>query len=46
MKGLENGAAALSIDASSLRKGEAHYSTYFQQRKDLPLTAQGLVSFN
>ncbi|KAM3086838.1 hypothetical protein ACMFMF_000775 [Clarireedia jacksonii] len=46
-KALENGTAVPGIvDAASLRKGEVHYSTYFQQRRDVPLNAQGLASFH
>ncbi|PQE27298.1 hypothetical protein CJF32_00000252 [Rutstroemia sp. NJR-2017a WRK4] len=46
-KALENGSVVPGlVDAASLRKGEVHYSTYFQQRRDLPVNAQGLASFH
>ena len=44
-KGLENGHAASEVDDATLRKGEVHYSTYFQNHIELPATAQGLAAF-
>jgi pre-mRNA-processing factor 39 len=35
-KGLENGHAVGEIDEAILRKGEARYSSYFQERRDMP----------
>ncbi|KAH6671232.1 hypothetical protein B0J14DRAFT_595608 [Halenospora varia] len=45
-KSLENGHAAGEVDDATLRKGEVHYSTYFQQRGELPLNAAGLAAFH
>ncbi|CAG8975650.1 hypothetical protein HYALB_00008409 [Hymenoscyphus albidus] len=44
-KGLENGHAG-EIDEAILKKGEVQYRTYFQQRGELPLNAQGLAAFH
>ncbi|KAF4629212.1 hypothetical protein G7Y89_g8942 [Cudoniella acicularis] len=45
-KGLENGHAAGEVDEATLRKGEVHYTTYFQQHGELPLNAAGLATFH
>lgn len=41
---LENGHAG-EIDEATLRKGEVKYSSYFQERRELPPNAQGLAPF-
>jgi len=42
---LENGHAAEAIDEATLRRGEAHFDTYYQSRSELPPTAGGLANF-
>jgi pre-mRNA-processing factor 39 len=46
MKGLENGHSAGEVDDATLRRGEVHYSTYYQQHGDLPVNAAGLAAFH
>jgi len=43
-KGLENGHAPI-VDEATLRKGEARYSNYYAERRDVPPNAQGTAPF-
>jgi pre-mRNA-processing factor 39 len=45
-KGFENGHTVGEIDEAILRKGEVHYSTYYQQHGELPTNAQGFAQFH
>ncbi|KAK2628327.1 hypothetical protein QTJ16_002973 [Diplocarpon rosae] len=44
-KGLENGHSAPIVDEATLRKGEAYYGNYFEERRDFPPNAQGTAPF-
>ncbi|CAL3961925.1 unnamed protein product [Diplocarpon coronariae] len=44
-KGLENGHSAPIVDEATLRRGEAHYGNYFEERRDVPPNAQGTAPF-
>lgn len=41
-KGIENGHAAGEIDEATLRRGEAKYTHYFQERRFIPTEASAL----
>jgi len=45
-KGQENGHSPSEIDEATLRRGEAHYSTYFKQHGLVLPNTQGLAAFH